>query len=237
MLTKNQVARFAQLDAYYKTKVPLENDSVNLRTACEMVRESAISRSSTPIVNLADELIMPSSTLIAYVRGAVEVLRPKVTSGAFCKIVEKMREESLSTEKISRRHFLDLRQEFYDAAQYRSEQCFNRFTFACFPLQFCSVVSPRRLRAVLNELNRHGLLTPNWTGCSFPKMKSLAPDVGWHENILASQPKKHNDDEWYNLCETVMPVIKEAFPLRDYAEHSCFLARIGKRLNELGVSV
>ncbi len=237
MLTKEQIRLFTQLNAYYEALVPLEGESANMMGTCEMVREFALGSSAKTAAGIADELIMPSHTPIAYVSGAVEVLRPGLSSNAFEKIVEKMLDESLSTQRISRRHFMDLRQEFFDAAQYEANQCFNRFAFACFPLQFCSVVSPKRLRAVLNELNHRGLLYPNWSGSALPKMKSLDPDGAWHKEVMDKQPKRFDEDEWYDLCEAVVSVLREAFPLQDYAEHSCFLARIGTRLKDLGVPV
>lgn len=240
MLTKNQIDLFAQLDAYYKLQEPSEGRSANIRSACEMVREFALGRSAKTAADIADELIMPSDTPIAYVNGAVQLTWDhrgitSLTSRVFEKIIKKMLEESLSSPRISRRHFMDLRDEFFEAAQCEPNQCFNRFAFACFPLQFCSVVSPKRLRAVLNELNHLSLLNPNWTGCPLPETKVLDPDVDWHKAIIEKQPKKFDEDEWYDLCETVVPVVNEAFPLRDYGEHSCFLARIGQHLNKLGV--
>lgn len=242
MLTQNQIDLFAQLDAYYKLQEPLEGSSANIRSACEMVREFALGHSTKTAADIADELIMPSDTPIAYVNGAVQLTWNRkgitsLTSNVFVKIIKKMLEESLSSQRISRRHFMDLRDEFFDAAQCEPNQCFNRFAFACFPLQFCSVVSPKRLRTVLNELNKRGLLYPDWTGCLLPEMKDFEPDVNWHKAVIANQPKKFEEDEWYDLCETVVPVVKEAFPLRDYGEHSCFLARIGQHLNKLGVPV
>lgn len=242
MLTKFQINLFSQLDAHYKAQVPLEGESANMRGACEMVREFAIDRSSKSATDIADELIMPSDTPIAYVNGAVKLTWKhkgitSLTSEVFEKIIKKMLDESLSSQRISRRHFMDLRQEFFDAAQCEPNQCFNRFAFACYPTQFCSVVSPKRLRAVLNELNRRGLLSPSWMGIALPTMASFDPDVAWHNDIIAAQPDKFDTDEWYDLCETVVPILKEAFPLHDYAEHTCFLARMGKRLNDLGVPV
>lgn len=239
MLTKEQILVFSQLDTYYKSVVPLVGTNDNIRSACESAHEFAIGNSTKTAIDLADALIMPSDAPIAYVNGAVCLLwkhaaslPPGMTSGVFKSIVEKMLDESLSVQRISRRHFADLRNEFFETARVRANQCFNRFAFACFPHQFCSVVSPKRLWAVINELDRCGLLPSN----DGRNAKANEPDAEWHNARMASIPPQI-DTEWYDLCETIVPLLKEAFSHKDYAEHSCFLARIGEHLHRMGVPV
>jgi hypothetical protein len=153
---------------------------------------------------------MPAHTTIAFVNGAIDVtwrrLHIDATSAVFSDIVKEMATESLSERRISRSRFLTWREAFFRAAQYRANQCFNRFLFACFPQQFCSVVSPARLRAVMKELVNQGLLDD-------------------------FQVTTNDDAEWFDLCQHVVPVIRAAFPKRDYADHSTFLAAMGDALN------
>ena len=240
MLTQEQIQQFARLDDHYRNNINphLDNDSPNLRSACGFVRSFAIGLSAQTATDVADALIMPAHTNIAFVNGTIQVIwsgqQIVSTSAVFSDIVEEMAAESLSGRRISRNRFLKWREQFFEVAQYRAEQCFYRFLFACFPQQFCSIVNPVRLRAIMNELDHRGLLQPNWRGGALPQFPDMEPDADWHRALHRNQPAISTTG-WYDMCETVVPVLQEAFPLSDYAEHSCFLARIGLHLHNLGL--
>jgi hypothetical protein len=121
-------------------------------------------------------------------------------------ILCEMLQQASVSKAITRDQYLRWQHSFFDLVGFHARLVFNRLVFTCFPTQFCSVVDVGRLRRVMDELVRQGLLD-------------------------AFQVAEADDTEWFDLCQHVVPVIRAAFPKRDYADHSTFLAAMGDALN------
>ena len=180
-------------------------DQNNIREACAKVRTWAMSPEIVDL-NIVDFLIWRHGNGIADVgqgslagHGCAESLR-----NAFFSITATMFAAAARTNRISKAQYEQWQSVFFANAGFRSRIVFNRLVFACFPLQFCSVIDNERLQKVCRFLLEQGCL-PSGLGL--------------------------DDMDWFDLCEVIVPVVRAAFPNKDYADHSTFLAAIGVVLN------
>lgn len=151
------------------------------------------------------EFVMPVRNAIAAVTGAPDAMwakmRSKRTEAVFIPLLKEMFGVAASCDRISRERFCDWRGRFFDAADYNANQTFNRLVVACFPKQFCSVVAPTRLQAAIGKLNGKGVMAP-----------------------VAVQMR--SDGAWFDLCEAIVPIIKESLLNYDLASQVSFIAAI-----------
>lgn len=106
------------------------------------------------------------------------------------------------TEMITNVQYGEWKKHFFAiCAGHQLEVIFNRLVFAVFPKQFCSVAKPERLLRVCNLIQTR-------TG-------------------IRLTDKMLSNLDWFELCELIVPVVKTAFPDKDFADRSVFLAAIG----------
>ena len=186
-------------------------DQRDIREVCNQVRTwSAIPEQIDP--EAVHTLILAVDNGVANVnQGNIQMRRGQGTANPmdetdFHPILCEMLQQVSVSKPITRDQYLRWQQGFFSCVGFRARLVFNRLVFTCFPTQFCSVVDVGRLRLVMDELGRQGLLAP----------------------FLVT---KGDNAEWFDLCQHVVPVIHEAFPTRDYADHSTFLAAMGDALN------
>lgn len=195
--------KFAKLYGEYTNKKPNFNgeDQCNIREVCAKVRTWAAA-SELIGSGAVDQLIWQSGNGIANVgHGNVEERGlPGLSHEAFFPIVSTMLCVAAKSNSISKAQYDAWKDAFFATAGYNAHVVFNRLVFACFPTQFCSVIDIERLRSVCQLLQTEGV------AC---------------EGIDLSQK------DWFDLCELIIPIVRKAFPDKDYADLSTFLAAVG----------
>ena len=186
-------------------------DQQDIRKVCDQARTwSAAPELIGP--DAVHTLILAADNDVANVdRGSVPAQRthlnlPPLDDTALVRFLQEVLHQASVSQTLTRNQYLRWQNSFFTFVGFHAWQVFNRLVFTCFPTQFCSVVDAERLRLVMNELVNQGLLDD-------------------------FQVTTNNDAEWFDLCQLVVPVVQEAFPTRDYADHSTFLAAMGDALN------
>lgn len=211
-MTKEQKATLAKLFTEFAQQDAMFGRSqINIRTVCAKVRVWA-ETSNPPNDEAVELLIRKQSNGIANVgKATVFLYRAKPSTSAnidkyFCELLLEMFKENKPNGRIDHKQYAKWKERFFAASGYKLEVIFNRLVFAIFPEQFCSVPKPERLLRICNALQK-------WAG------------LGLSEKPFANL-------DWFELCELIMPIVREAFPDKDYAARSTFLAAVGVKINK-----
>ena len=202
-MTEKKRQRFAELyDEYTGTQDNFRGqDQQNIREVCSKARTWAATpeRIGRYVI---DQLVWQPQNGIANVGhgGIEEHSAAGLSHEAFFPKVTTMLCTAAKSNTITKTQYASWKDAFFATAGYNAHVVFNRLAFACFPTQFCSVIDEVRLRRV----------------CSLLQTERIAC-----EGI--DLPQK----DWFDLCELIVPIVREAFPDKDYADHSTFLAAIG----------
>ena len=195
--------KFAKLyDEYTSKKANFQGeDQRNIRDVCAKARTWAAAPERIDS-NVIDLLVWKAQNGIANVDfGNVAVQgQDGLVHESFFPIVTTMLCTAAKSNAVTKTQYSAWKDAFFATAGYNAYVVFNRLVFACFPTQFCSVIDTERLRNVCSLLQTKG---------------------GACEGIDISQK------DWFDLCELIVPIVREAFPDKDYACHSTFLAAIG----------
>jgi hypothetical protein len=209
LMSKNTVAElrgnFAKLYKEYTTKEKnfQGEDQCNIRKICAKVRTLAAAPEWIG-ADAVDWLIFEKEGGIAHAGKWGEI--PQKTSRIiFIPIVTAMLTTSMSFTKISKLQYEAWRRAFFTTTKKDYHLVFNRLVFACFPTQFCSVIDVERLRDVCQLLQR--------------------------EHVVNLKENDVEQMDWYDLCDAIVPIVHMAFPEKDYADQTTFLAAIGEALN------
>lgn len=207
-MTGQQKQKFVELyDKYECEWSHFGTCQTNIKTVCSKAQEWA-NATGSPSDEAVELLIRKQKRGIASV-GKSEVFLNKGGPSAAAKQNEAFRDlmaeifkAAKAGSRIDHAKYGAWKERFFIAADgYKLEVIFNRLIMAIFPKQFCSVIKPERLLRICNALQE-------WTG------------VRLSETSLA-------DKDWFDLCELIVPVVREALPDKDYAARTAFLAAIG----------
>ena len=151
------------------------------------------------------EFVMPVCNKVATVSGAPDAIWARRhiprTESVFIQLLKEIFCFAASNDSITRKQFCEWRKSFFDCAGYGANQTFNRLVFPCFPKQFCSVVSPSRLNAAIGKLHEEGF------------MASIVVDM-------------KSAGAWFDLCEAIIPVVREGLANFDLASQISSIAAI-----------
>ena len=205
-MTGDQKKRFCELfTEYAKTGRALKPENMKRMDDAFACARAYARAKNTIDVKAVREFVMPVSNKIATVTGAPDAMWARWhiqrTEAVFIPLLKEMFGVAASCDCISRVQFCDWRRKFFHAADYNANQTFNRLVVACFPKQFCSVVAPTRLQAAIGKLNGKGLMAP-------------------------VAVKMRSDGAWFDLCEAIVPIIKEGLLNYDLASQVSFIAAI-----------
>ena len=207
-MTEQQKHKFAELyDRHERTDSGIGVYQARIKYTC-LKAQKWVAATSNPDDEAVELLVKKQSNGIANVgRSASYLQRAKPSSAArqnkaFRDLMAEMFKSAKADGRIDHTKYDAWKERFFKVADgYKLEVIFNRLVFAIFPEQFCSVPKPERLLRICNALQE-------WTG------------VRLSETPLA-------DKDWFDLCELIEPVVREALPSKDYAARSAFLAAIG----------
>ena len=156
-------------------------------------------------VRAVRKFIMPISNKIATVAGVPDAMWARWhiqrTESVFIPLLKEIFGVAASCDHISREQFCQWRNEFFKSAGYKANQVFNRLIVVCFPKQFCSVIAPMRLKAANEKMHLKGL------------MASIVVDM-------------KSAGAWFDLCEAIIPVVREGLANFDLASQISFLAAL-----------
>lgn len=205
-MTGKQRERFTELfNEYARTSRALKPESVR-RMGDAFAQARAYAKNPATIgVAAVREFIMPVITKVATIAGAPDAMWARWniqrTEPDFIPLLKEMLGVSVSSARITREQFCKWRKEFFKCAGYKANQAYNRLVVACFPEQFCSVVTPSRLKVAIGKMHGEGL------------MASVVVDMT-------------SDGAWFNLCEAIVPAVKEGLPGFGLVSRVSFIAAI-----------
>lgn len=207
-MTGQQRQKFAALYDEYKHKYSnFGRSQANIKTVCLKARECAKS-SVKPSDETIDLLIRRQGNGIANVGRSAVFLQRGLSLHAsqqnmdYVNLLSDMFAFARTGDRIDQKKYGNWKERFFAASgDIKLEVIFNRLVFAIFPEQFCSVPKPERLFQICNAIQ-------DWTGVQLSK------------KLLANM-------DWFELCELIVPVVREALQDKDYAARSTFLATVG----------
>lgn len=213
-MTKQQKQLFAELYREYAAHSrALTAEHVNrIDAACSEARAYA-KVPETIDQKTVREFVMPVCNKVATASGAPDAIWARRhisrTESVFIPLLKKVFAVSAASESITQEQFCEWRKEFFQCAGYRANQTFNRLVFPCFPKQFCSVVSPARLKRACDRLRAEGL------------MQATSVDM-------------KSDAAWFDLCEVIVPLVKKGLEDFNLPTQVSFIAAIADGASKVG---
>ena len=202
-MTEQQRQKFAELyNKYTGTQNNFKGqDQQNIREVCAKARTWTTTPERIGRCVIGQLVWQPGNGIANVGHGGIgEHGTAGLSHESFFPIVTTMLCTAARSNTITKTQYAAWKNAFFATAGYNAHVVFNRLAFACFPTQFCSVIDEERLRRVCSLLQTEGV------AC---------------EGIDLSQK------DWFDLCELIVPIVREAFPDKDYADHSTFLAAVG----------
>lgn len=206
-MTEQQKKSFAELYKEYAQRYSrFGRSQISIKAVCAKAHEwaKASSFANDEAIKL---LIEKQGNGISNVgRSVVYLQRTKSTKRdeAIRSLLSEMFNATKNTGEITRVQYDTWKTRFFATVEgHQLEVIFNRLIFAIFPEQFCSVAKPERLLRICNAIQKR-------TGVRLTLTDKMLADV-----------------HWLDLCELIVPIVREALPNKDYAARSTFLAAIG----------